>query len=479
MHHFKFRELKHEEVPVLLLTLHTHLWARRYLYHVLLVTALCAVLVASCSLFNWNTQTGPIVTHHGASTTKVDPAIHAVEVDILDNIKTHGFNSEPDINDGLGGLWINWRYGTNPLQTNVNGTGETDAASGKPVRHDELTDLRYMHNLWSYKAQNPDDASFDSEIARYTPIIKHEFTNSHNERGWLYDEFMDIYHLSHDTFYQDTALSLVKSYAHAFDPKVGSIYKVSSAHPQGSYRVDLTLERGCALIQAGSLFNNARWVQEGTSIVNFVYTHAYIAQYHTFPAQVDNVLLPDGSINPQELFFLGRLKNYTVNGRLLQMGDISQMVISLLDTYQVTHKQDMLNKATDLLDPLSLPANTLGMWDTTYGGYYFSVNFEGNSSTQPGTVSIDKKRKEAGRQSIMLEAFHLADRFTNNRYKDMESRMLDVALHHIYNPAVHGVLYLVNADWTPPLFHNGTLNNMTTTEAMGAELESLFSLANA
>jgi len=51
-----------------------------------------------------------------------------------------------------------------------------------------------------------------------------------------------------------------------------------------------------------------------------------------------------------------------------------------------------------------------------------------------------------------------------------------VALNHLYSAPVHGVLYLTNADWTPQKFKNGTLNNMVTTEAMGAELESLFSL---
>jgi hypothetical protein len=87
-----------------------------------------------------------------------------------------------------GGLWVNWRYGTRPLQTNVNGTGEPDDTNVSPPRHDELTDLRYIHNLWSYKRQNPADTSFNREIARYTPIIKREFAHSHNERGWLYDE---------------------------------------------------------------------------------------------------------------------------------------------------------------------------------------------------------------------------------------------------------------------------------------------------
>ncbi|GAC1359032.1 MAG: hypothetical protein PVSMB5_02450 [Ktedonobacteraceae bacterium] len=400
---------------------------------------------------------------------------------MLNNIKTYGFNSDASINGGLGGLWVNWRYGTNPLQTNVNGTGETDEASGKSLRHDPLTDLRYLHDLWLYKAQNPSDNGFEGEITRYSPIVKYEFKNSHNERGWLYDEFIDLYNLSHDSFYKDTASSLATGFAKGFNSGVGSIYKTnSSGHAQGSYRVDLTLESGCALVQAGTLFNNPQWTQEGLSTIKFVYEHAYIQQYHIFPDQVDNVLNVDGSVNNQEQFFSGQSNadsgSYAIKGGQTQLGSISQIIISLLDTYRVTHSQDFLSKATDLLDSLSAPRNPLGLWDNNNGGYYFAAIYSGSSPTQPGSISVVRTKKEAGRQSIMLQAFHMANKVTNDKYKDMESRMLDVALKHIYVPAVHGVLYLVNPDWSTQTFKNGTPNNMVTTEATGAELESLFSL---
>jgi hypothetical protein len=90
---------------------------------------------------------------------------------------------------------------------------------------------------------------------------------------------------------------------------------------------------------------------------------------------------------------------------------------------------------------------------------------------------VDKERKEAGRQAIMLQAYHLANQLTNNRYKEMEALMLNAVLKHIYAPSIRGVTYIVNADWSFQRFKNGTYNNMVTTEAMGAELESLFSLS--
>src|SRR5579859_2276463 len=193
-----------------------------------LVGMICIMMIVSQSLtgcFGSGGQGNTKVQHAPASLPSVDvhtnSALHDIEVDILHNIKSYGFDNDPGVNNGLGGLWINWRYGSNPLQVDVNGSGETDEVTGSQLRHDPLTDLRYIHNLWSYKVQNPNDHQFDSEIARYTPIIKQEFANSHDERGWLFDEFIAIYNLSQDTFYKDTALSLAQGYAKSFRAEVG------------------------------------------------------------------------------------------------------------------------------------------------------------------------------------------------------------------------------------------------------------------
>src|SRR5260370_3038344 len=129
----------------------------------------------------------------------------------------------------------------------VSGTGEKEVDSATP-RHDLLTDIRYIHNLWSYKHENPADTRYDSEIARYTPIIKAEFAHHENERGWLFDEFMAVYNLSNYGFYKDTAYSLASGYAHPFEPPILSIYKKNSLHLNGSYRVYNVLETFLALL---------------------------------------------------------------------------------------------------------------------------------------------------------------------------------------------------------------------------------------
>lgn len=421
---------------------------------------------------------GLVVTPTLSATSITNPTVQNVEQSILDNIQANGFDGDRRVNYGLGGLWINWRYGSNPLQTNFDGSGRPyEPGNSQPPSHDILTDLRYIHNLWSYKTQYPSDDRYDSEIARYTSIIKSDFANPVDERGWLYDEFIAIYHLSHDTFYKEAALKLVSAYAREYDPEVGSIYKKNSTTPRGSYRVDLTLESGTALIQAGVLFGNASWQQIGQNIVNYIYAHAYIPRYHLFADMMDNVLQADGSPNPEQDFYISHYRNYVVRGNSMKMGEISQMIISLLDTYQATHNQDFLNKATDLLDNFSLPNDPLGMWDYLNSGYYFSVTFNGTSPSDPGTITISRTHKEAGRQVGMLEAFHLANLFTNGRYKHMEDLVLTVALNKAYYAPGHGVLFEVNADWTPITFPDDTPANNVTTEAMGIELESLFSLS--
>lgn len=404
------------------------------------------------------------------------PAIHTVEREILDNMQANGFDADVTLNKGLGGLWVNWRYGTRPLQTNVNGTGEPDDPGASP-RHDPLTDVRYLHNLWSYTRQNPTDTRYERELARYTRIVTYEFANSRNERGWLYDEFMALYALSHDPSYRAIAYHLADSYARAYDARIGGIYHVSPLHPYGSYRVDFVLEAGCALMQAGVTFRKAQWLQDGRRVVQFVLRQAYIPRYHTFASQLDHVLSPDGSANPHPTFFFGNLKNYAVFGGKVQMGGISQIVISLLHASLATNDRDLLQQATDVLTSYAFPATTLQMWDQVHGGYFFAATFSGTSPAQPGTVAIETRRKEAGRQIIMLQAFHLANLLTRQKYAKMEQALLWLALNRVYYAPGHGVLYEVKPDWTPLAAPNGLLADMVTTEAMGAELESLFALS--
>jgi len=399
-----------------------------------------------------------------------------VEIDILNNIQQNGWDNDPSINGGLGGLWINWRYGTNPLQVNFNGTASPDQLSASILRHDPLTDIRYMHNLWSYKSQNPKDTRYDGEITKYTAIIKAEWSNAHDaQRGWLYDEeFSELYQLSHDSFYLQQMQNLASAYARSINPKVGIFFKTSSTHSGGYYRPSDALETGLALIQAGTQFHNQTWVQLGQNEVNFVYQHAYISGYHTFPIVMDQVLSLSDQVNPNQTFYIDNYRNYVVNGNLILVANLGQIAISLLDTYQITQNRDYLQKAFDLLSPLTASNNLLQLWDPVHLGYFEDTIYRGSTPHSPGTMQVANGKKNGGRMMEMLWAFHLADKFGGN-YQNMENALLTIALNKVYYAPGHGVIYEMRPDWSLVAI-KGTPEDWVTTEAMGIELESLFAL---
>jgi hypothetical protein len=82
------------------------------------------------------------------STRAADPlpkrTAEEVILTMLRNIQANGFNPHRAINQGLGGLWINWRTGSRPLATNWNGSGQPDGPQVDRPRHDVLTDLRFV-----------------------------------------------------------------------------------------------------------------------------------------------------------------------------------------------------------------------------------------------------------------------------------------------------------------------------------------------
>ncbi|MBV9227979.1 MAG: hypothetical protein JOZ18_01605 [Chloroflexi bacterium] len=415
-----------------------------------------------------------------SSTQTIPPRTSdAIILEMLNNIKTYGYNANPAINNGLGGLWVNWRYGTNPLQANMNGSGVPDSNLTSP-RHDPLTDIRYVHALWLYKSLHPKDTQFDGEIARYTAILKYEFANPQNDRGWLYDMFIDLYRLSNDTFYKQTAYSLARYfYTNLYQPAVGAVYKTNAEHPHGFSRVDLELAIGCALIQAGAVFNEPAWGSAGQRLVQTVYSTAYLPQYHVLLTQVDNVLLPDGRLNPNPSIFRGRYGNTQIEGGSVRLGAVALEILSLLHVYIVTHDQAFLNHAIDMLTPLTIDQNLLGLWDTERQGYFASATFTGPDFQHPGIPKINRKLKESGRQIQMLEAFRVANSLTGDRYQVMQDALLDVAVKKAYYAPGHGVLYEETADWQPVKSKNGQPQDWVTTEAMGITLESLFSVTEA
>lgn len=404
-----------------------------------------------------------------------DPVVLAM----LTNIRENGYNSDPRINGGLGGLWINWRTGTQPLQVNFNGSGEPDGAAVDPPRHDDLTDLRYLHNLYAWKHARPRDTQFDAEIARYTAIVKREFAGTHNERGWLYDELIDMARLSGDAFFRQTARGLAEFYAtKQFHADIGAIYKTRPEKPRGYYRVDLALETGCALVMAGIEFGEPEWRARGERLVDFVYAHAYLRDHHLFLTQMDEVRRADGSANPNQKIYREPFRHYIANGGTVRFGGIGQIALSLLHTAIVSKDPKWLARAHDLLGPLTAEKNALGLWDAKDGGYFAGVAFPGPDFQNPGAPRLLRETKESGRQFHLLQAYHVANRLSGGRYQAMEDAMLRVLREKAYQASVRGIFYETKADWSPRGTKKGPAD-WVTTEAMGCALLALFSVGDA
>ncbi len=409
-----------------------------------------------------------------ASATAGSP--DAVALDMLKNIQENGFDSDPRINSGLGGLWINWRTGSKPLLVDFNGSGSPDGTKVEPPRHDPLTDFRYLHNLLSWKHQHPLDIQFDGELKKFDAIVKHEFAGSRDQRGWLYDELIDMWRLSGDDFFRETARGLAENFAKDINPNTGAIYKTSNNNPNGYYRVDNALEAGCALVMAGVEFKQPDWRAKGERLVNFVYEHAYVPDAHVFLNMMDDVRLPGGAANPNEKIYREPFRNYEVDGGVVRFGNIGQEALSLLHAYIVTTNKIYLNRANDFLMPLTGGKNQLGLWDAKYGGYFNGVEFDGPDFENPGKPKLLDAKKESGRQFHMLQAFHVANRLTGGKYQDMENAMLHVLVDKAYYVKGQGIVYEMAPDWSLlPVKHDG-VEDWVTSEAMGCAMLAIFSL---
>jgi hypothetical protein len=411
-----------------------------------------------------------------ASTAARGPAIKAIVRAVLENIRTNGFNPDPDFNGGLGGLWINFRTASQPLQTNFSTAGVpySNNKDGSK-RHDELTDLRYLHNLWTCRAVFPDVPVPESEIARFTRIVKYELAEPKNERGWVYDLVFDLHRLSGDPFYRDAARGLARHFAdELYKPELGTVCKIKKKNgvTTSSYRVDHALEIGCALVQAGTVYGESSWTQKGKSVIDFAYANAYLPQYRTFPSELDEVVLASGRLSPNLRFY----RHGDTEGGSAKPPALGQIALGLLHAHVVTRDEAYLRRAVDLLAPLTATDNTLGLWDNDHGGYWDKTVFSGSHVRDAGTARVRKGDKEGARQLHLLQAFAVANRLTGGRFREMEEGLLTIALEKAYSPAGRGYVYLQAPDWSLLKAKQGGQRDWVTTEAMGIALEALLSL---
>jgi len=389
---------------------------------------------------------------------------------LFTTMATEGHNPDPTLNGGLGALYINWRHGTNPLVVNIGGGDQPDPLGTH--RHDPLTDLRYLDDLWVQKSLHPDDATAAAEIARYTPIVKSEFAQPGDKRGWTYDVLMDLARTSGDPFYTNSAQYLV-TYVDStlFHPDVGAIYFVDATHPTGYYRTDEALDSACALIQAGRDFNHPEWAADGKRALDYVYAHAFLPSHSTFLMVLQDITAG----TPAQSVSRYRYRNQSIDGGVARLGEVGTMALSLLHAAKVSGDPSLLARARQLLDPLTASNNSLGLWDTANGGYFSGIKFPGSTQDAPGEPSVLRSYKESGRQTLMLQAFHLADSFPemHGAYLPMEQSLTQLIDTKIFYKPGQGVLYQMAPDWQP---YRPTWT-WVTSEAMDITLQALLSLS--
>jgi hypothetical protein len=398
----------------------------------------------------------------------------AMAKDVLSNICKNGFN--PEANDGLGGLFINWRYGSKPLLANNGRTLVRDGKveSSQESLHDRLTDLRYLRGLFLYKKYSPSDHTFDNDVAKYTGIVRADFPDGTDERGWVFDEWLSMFALTGDKWYQQAALSAAAALEKKFyHPEVGALYKRNSGDQYGYYKPSEALGQAAALVKAGRGFQNPKWVEEGTRAAKFVIAHAYLPKYHVFLGNMDGVLNDDGKVQDNETILVKESSHgYTITGGTMRLGEIAECAQALTSIGRITADSEILNIARDMLDALSPNNNSIGLWDAQNGGYFYGLVFPGSDYANAGQPSMRTSSKEAGRQLLMCFAFNEGNQAFANRYAQAEKAMLDVLMNRAsYRPG-HGYLYETTPDWNP-LTRKGKVDDFVTTEAMGIGVEAL------
>ncbi len=369
------------------------------------------LVIAGCSWFGGvttpkSTPTPSISVNSPTPTThlpgRIESILDSIVFQTLIDESTNGWNP------GNSGVLINWRRDDT---TKVNCSAHACEVRGNAIRHDGQNDLRYLENMYWYKFRHPGDTSMDQYIARVLPTVKREWGNTIIHKGWIYYILLRLAQYSNDTAYwTNTAENWAAAQYTSIDPVLGLHHGPTNtdAGPdsiaiQDAYRVDLDLETGLALVDAGTRFNHPEWVTAGKREVDVVIKQTFNETYHLFGRIY---LINDPTYGSNKVY------DYQA-----KMGEQGQEIDALIRTGVYAHDTAYLTLAEHMLDALqSLPIH-----DTTHGGFYFKIYlgaFQGYSAGQ-----VDVHAKEL-RQLHVLGALHLADVALGNHWASLESEMI-------------------------------------------------------
>ena len=373
-------------------------------------------------------------------------------IDILQAMHVHGFNPQagPKNHSTVnGGLFINWAAGwdgnlaTAADNTNIGSNGKAGSVKNGIGAHDEYTDLLYLRNMLGYRASNPADHSFDGDISRLEPIVKAEFTGYTDIKCSLYGELRDLDRFEPGHGWDDLAHSYAEAvFSGSYDASAGVVAK------NGSYRVDYAGECGTMMVEAGRRYGNSAMTAAGKSTIAHVISQAADPNTHLFPLQM--TLSSGGD---------------TVLQAQLKAGEEAQLLDAFLQAYDITGNTADLQAVVAATNELY--SSSLGLHDTTHGGFYFSIDADGSH--------ISRSYKET-RQAWMLPLLEHLDRIQPGQWTSRVDEMLSVVRDKLWQATSGGYVFRTSVDFS--IYHahlNGAtiVESWVTTEAMDIACQSL------
>lgn len=375
-------------------------------------------------------------------------------------MNAHAFNPQAPPVSGAsrpGGLFINWRstwrgdLATAAANTNIQEDGLSDQRAGSAPRHDPLTDLTYLVNLYAYQAIYPHDREFALAVTRVGPIVKQEYANAGYYRCWVYFQLRDLGELQPSQGWDAIAAGFAaRVYQHFYDSQPGAI---ADPRHNGVYRTDYAAECGAMLIDAGQRQRNAAWIRAGNSALAHLVRRAQDPRTHLFPLQMK----------------LGRAHDMVLQAQLT-VGQEAQLLNSLLDAYDLTGNKTYLDTVVQAVNSLYSPA--VGLWDRVHGGFFFSIDADG--------YHRNAHYKEA-RQAWMLPLLHHLARIEGGGvWAAREQEMRTVVRDRLWQPGIDGYPYRESPDFAIYQSDNGpgrtrVAESWVSSEAMGIACESLAS----
>ena len=378
---------------------------------------------------------------------------------VLKDENEHGWNEQSHT------MLINWRRDD---LAQVNCGPDACEVRGNAARHDSQNDLRTLENIYWYKSLHPGDTSMDQYITRMLPWVKKEWSTTTAAKGWIYYELLRMRDFSNDASWDHTLQIWAQAQYKGIDPVLGLYHgpiDTSAGHDnvplQDGYRVDLDLEMGLALVDAGARYQHPEWITAGKREVAVVIKQTYDHTYHLF--------------NRVYLVHDSRFGNNKVWDTQARMGETGQEIEILLRAGSYTHTNEYLQLAKEMIDNL----RNSPLRDTVHGGYYFKLYLGPYQGHKTGDV--DKNFKEA-RQLHVLIGIDLANRIFNNRWADLEQDLIKVGTQLLYlPPTVPGFTYRVklNGDLYPsPKSSPIRAENWNTAEADNIALKAFETVLN-